>query len=459
MARYRPLRGIRVLSFEAAFSLPAATRLLAELGADVVRVGRPVGDFPPYTNRTDGSALNKRNVAVNLQSEAGRALALRLAARADVVCNNFRPHVMTSFGLDAEALRALRPDLIVLQLTGYGVPGPWQEFPAFGPSVEAAAGMDASIGGPDDPPMKVGSGVFADQAAGRYAALAVLMALERRRATGEGCAIDFSMYEGIVHLLGERVLGAARTGQAPARRGNRGALTAPQGVYPCAGDDEWVALSVYTDSQWQALCDVVGDPDLDPLHEANAEERARRHDAIDDILSRWTRCRSKDDAAALLQGRGVPAGPVQKAADLPFDPQLRFREAFQTVTHDEPVLGYSAHPHLTLAWRTEGAARPPLRDARPPGADNRAVLRSWLGLSAAEVRRLEADDALLPPRAEPVGGPARVFGAPVDDDFAERLGLPTSPPAPPLRGEGSLVQPSSSSSPPSLRGKGAGGLG
>jgi crotonobetainyl-CoA:carnitine CoA-transferase CaiB-like acyl-CoA transferase len=423
LRRYRPLRGLRVLSFEAAFSLPAATRVLAELGAEIVRVGRPVGDFPAYTHRTDGSAINKGSVSIDLRNDEGRRLALRLAAKADVVCNNFRPHVMPAAGLGYEALRAARPDIIVLQLTGYGVPGPWQGFPAFGPSVEAVAGMDAAIGGPNDPPMKVGSGVNADQSAGRYTVLAVLMALQRRRETGEGRYIDLSMYEAMTHLLGDQVLGAAATGCPPAKLGNRSALCAPQGIYTCAGEDEWVALSVCSDEQWRTLCDLVGAPSLSRLREAGAAERAAMHDAIDVTLNGWTSTQNKDDLAMLLQRHGVPSAPVNKAADMPFDPQLRFRGAYQDVTHPEPVLGYAAHPHLTLAWMTVGRQRPPLEDAHPEGSDNRPLLRSWLGLTAAEVRRLEQAGALLPVRTVAVTQGIRVIGAPVDAGFAERLGL------------------------------------
>ena len=421
---YRPLWGVRVLSFEAAFSLPAATRILAELGADVVRVGRPAGDFPRYTHQTDGSGINKRTVAINLQHAEGRSLARRLIAKADVVANNFRPQVMGRYGLDYAGLRAVKPDIIALQLSGYGAPGPWQSFPAFGPSVEAAGGMNASIGGPDDPPMRVGSGVFADQTAGRYAALAILMALEERRLTGEGCEIDLSMYAGIVHLLGDRVLGAAKAGHAPPKLGNRDPAIVPQGIYPCRGDDEWLAISVVTDIQWRSLSEFVGDEALLDPALASIEGRRAAHGLIDEVLTTWALRQDKHEAAVLLQRQGVPAGPVQKVSDLPFDPQLTARGAFQPVRHDEPVLGYAMHPHLTLSWQVDGFRRPPLADARPEGKDNRRVLKAWLGLSAREVSQLERSGALISPTPTPVPEGARPAGTPIDANFAERLGLP-----------------------------------
>ncbi|HEY7294806.1 MAG TPA: CoA transferase [Dehalococcoidia bacterium] len=426
MRQWRPLRGVRVLSFEAAFSLPAGTRVLADLGAEVVRVGWPGGTYGTYIAIIDGVGLNKRTIGIDLRSDEGRALARCLIERADIVCNNFRPPVMRQYGLDAESLRKVRPDLIVLQLSGYGAPGPWQDFPAYGPSVEAAGGMNAQMGEAHDPPMRLGSGVFADQAAGRYAALALLDALAQRRKTGEGRTIDLSMYEVIVHLLGDTVLAAAHTGRVPPRQGNRDTRCAPQGIYPCAGDDDWLALSVVNDAQWCALRGLLADPTLaDPALD-HVEARLQQHDRIDTAIAAWTRPQAKAAAVARLQRAGVPAGPVQRPRDLPLDEQLLARGAYQSVRRTAPLLGRLEHQHLTLAWRVEGAARPALRPERAIGADTRRVLKAWLGLSAAEVRRLERSGALLRIPIPEVKVPANQIVGPVDPDFERRLGLPAA---------------------------------
>jgi crotonobetainyl-CoA:carnitine CoA-transferase CaiB-like acyl-CoA transferase len=438
--RWRPLRGVRVLSFEAAFSLPAGTRVLADLGAEVVRVGWPGGTYGTYIAVIDGIGLNKRTIGIDLRAEAGKALARRLVAQADIVCNNFRPPVLRQYGLDAEALRAIKPELIVLQFSGYGTPGPWQDFPAYGPSVEAAGGMNAQMGEASDPPMRVGSGVFADQAAGRYAALALLDALAQRRATGQGRTIDLSMYEVIVHLVGDTVLAAAHTGEAPPRRGNRDPRHAPQGIYRCAGpggpwraaqgrasqtsNDDWLALSVQTDAQWRALRTLLADETLtDPALDC-AEGRLAQHGRIDAAIAAWAAGLEKGEAAARLQAVGVPAGLVQRPRDLPLDAQLLARGAFQPVQREAPLLGRREHAHLTLGWGPVGAVRPPLRPERPIGADNRRVLRRWLGLSAAEVRELERSGALLRVRPPEVTVPPNQIIGAVDPDFARRLGLP-----------------------------------
>lgn len=472
MSGFQPLRGARVLSFETAFSLPSGTRTLAELGAEVVRVGRLDHSTSDYINYVDGNAFSKLSLALNLQHAEGQALARRLVERADVVCNNFRPRVLERFGLGEADLRALKPGLITLQLSGYSATGGWRDYPAYGPSVEAAGGMNALSGGEDDPPVRVGSGVFADQASGRYAALALIAALERRQRTGEGQSIDLSMYESIVHLLGDAIVSTAKRAASPARRGNRDALYAPQGIYPCQGADEWLAVTVKTDAQWRAFrdlltevypeereagaegaspcgvsaenastarfalptddprtalgaaddsgpCSLLQDPELD-----RAPGRRRRHDELDALIGSWTRRLEKNEAAALLQARGIPAGPVQKPGDLPFDPHLAARGAFSQVQHARPMLGATAHPHLTTPWQAAGRARHTLRDAPGDGAENARVLRRWLGLRAGEVARLERDGVLAPFRPFQLVPPTPATGAPVDPVFAARLGLP-----------------------------------
>jgi benzylsuccinate CoA-transferase BbsF subunit len=419
--RYRPLRDVRVLAFESAFSLPAGTRTLADLGADVVRVGRPDPVSGPFITQVDGGRLNKRAVSINLASEAGRELTKRLVSVCDVVCNNFRPRVMRRFGLTYEELCQINPRIIVLQLSGYGGPGSWEDFPAYGPSVEAAGAMNSLIGEDGDMPMRVGSGVYADQTGGRYSALAIMAALEHRRRTGEGQFLDVSMYEGIVHLFGEQIMAAAYTGKPPERLGNRDKYAAPQGVYPCEGDDEWLAISVQTTEQWWALQKAVSDERLlDPGFDS-VNERRRHHALLDEAITAWSKRQKKLDAAATLQSLAIPAAPVEKAEDLPFNLQLRARGAFQMVRHDRPKLGYMGHPHLTVPWAVAGRDRARLADARTDDADNVRVLKQWLGLSAADVRRLVHEEALLPTEASEIVVTRGMGG---DPSFGERLALP-----------------------------------
>jgi crotonobetainyl-CoA:carnitine CoA-transferase CaiB-like acyl-CoA transferase len=431
MTTYRPLAGVRILSFEIAASLPAGTRTLADLGADVVRVAEPPTQANPYIRLFDASLINKESIVLDLRRPEGHALALRLATAADVVCSNFRPHVLPQFGLDYASLCARKPTIIVLQLSGFGTPGPWQDFPTYGPHVEAAGGMNALMGGPAELPQRVGGGVFADTLAGRYAALAICAAIVERDATGRGRAIDLSMYECIVAGLGDRILRAAAEGGVPPRLGNRSEEFAPQGIYPCRGDDEWLAITVASDAQWRALKQQLRSPDLDDPALDCFDGRRAAHDRIDEAIARWTATRDKQAAADDLQRAGVPAGPVQKPGDVAVDPHHRGRGFFRTVRHGAPILGYRTHPHMRMPARAAGHT-PHLSDHHAEGESAPAILRRWLGADDAEVARLAAERAfgaprpLIPPGVEP----PTWFGtgdAERHADFAARLGLEPEP--------------------------------
>ena len=424
MARraYLPLRGVRVISFETAYSLPAGTRTLSELGAEVVRATAPGRVLSNYTTVVDGNALGKPCLGIDLKNREGNALARRLVAQADVVCSNFRPPVMGTLGLGPADLRRLKPDVIVLQLSGFGTPGPWTDYPAYGPSTEAAGGINYLIGRESDPPMRVGSGIFADQLSGRYAALAVIAALAHRRRTGEGRFIDLSMTESVTHIVGNLMLSAALHGRPPPRLGNRDAAFAPQGVYPCRGDDEWVAISVKSDDCWRTLVDLVADDRLRAADLTSVAGRQARHDEIDAALGGWTAGFEKLALATLLQSRGIAAAPVSKVSDFHFDPHIMARGLLQMVEHRRPVIGYAAHPHPTTPFVAVGRSRAKLTDIRDLGADNFSILQRWLGIERAEVRRLHAVGAL---RAEPivVNEALPTPGVPREADFAARLGL------------------------------------
>jgi crotonobetainyl-CoA:carnitine CoA-transferase CaiB-like acyl-CoA transferase len=424
---YRPLRGIRVLSFEIAFSLPSGTRTLAELGAEVVRVAGPARPSGTYISVVDGVFLSKPCVGINLKHEDGRDVARRLVAEADIVCSNFTPNVMAGFGLSPDELLAIKPQLIVLQLTGYGTPGPWAGYPAYGPSTEAAGGLNALMGNETDEPVRIGSGVFADQLSGRFATLAILAALERRQRTGQGEVIDVSMTESITTLLGGAIAGAHLGGETPPRTGNRDAGFAPQGVYPCRGDDQWIAISVRDDRQWAVLAGFARIPEFAAPSLAAAEGRRQRHDTLDACLATWTARFDKDELATALQALGIAAGPVRKPEDSHFDEHLAARGAFQRVQHEAPIIGYTAHPHLANPWLVDGFARSPLAEYRYTGADNRRVLKHWLKMPATEVRRLTKAGALLDVGEVVVTDRHAPPGTKIDPDAGDRLGLPKGP--------------------------------
>jgi len=429
---WQPLKGIRVLSFELAFALPAATRTFYDLGADVVRVSPPARQVDAYLGHIDGVFQGKSSLSIDLTKPAGCELAQRLAGEADVVCNNFRPGVLEKYGLGANTLRANNPALITLQVSGYGTPGPWSKFPAFGPSTEAAGGLNRLLVDEGEVPIRVGAAVFSDQLAGRYCVLAVLAALVERNNSGVGATLDLSMTACITHMLGQPMTQAYMQGKTPAASKNRDPRFVPQGVYQCSNKaqaaDEWIAISVANDKQWRALATVLHDSDLSALarHSLTGNERLgeRRvvQDTIDVALRELCAGCDKDSLAEQLQSLGVPAAPVRTTQDQALDPNVLARGSLAHLKHNKPVLGYSAHPHAPLPWRVMGRARRAMSNYRRNGVDNERVLMRWLNMQAAEINTLKSSAVLGV--APPEELRARRQSKHHDAAHASKLGLP-----------------------------------
>jgi crotonobetainyl-CoA:carnitine CoA-transferase CaiB-like acyl-CoA transferase len=397
---FLPLAGVRVLAWEQAVALPMATRLLADMGAEVVRLESHGRGAPRVRHLQNELVRNKQSLALDLTKPEARGVVLRLAAQADVLCENFTPRVKRQFGLGYAALSAENPRLIMLSLSGYGQTGPWSERPTFGPGIEAAAGHALSMGYPDAPPTRPGATFYSDNTSGFYAALAILGALLRRRTSGRGAFIDLAMYEATAFHLGPSLTAAARTRLPAERRGNANPHMLLQDVFPAHGDERWLAVSVRSD-QGAALAALLGVAPDAPLEPA---------------LRAWAAERDAADAAAALQGAGIAASAVLDARDLLRDPQLRAREAFTLVHHDAPVHGYAAHPHAASPWRIPGRPRAPLHEAPAVGQDSRAVLHAWLGMDDAEIDALAASGALGLGEGPPPRQPAR----PTDAELAKR---------------------------------------
>ncbi len=425
---WQPLAGIKILSFELAFALPAATRALHDLGAEVVRVSPPARQVDRYVGYIDGVFQGKSSISIDLTKAEGRALAGKLAAKADVVCNNFRPGVLEKYGLDAATLRAADSALITLQVSGYGTPGPWSRYPAFGPSTEAAGGLNRLLADEGEVPVRIGSAVFSDQLAGRYSVLAIAAALEERRKSGNGAALDLSMTACVTHMLGQPMARAQATGETPPATKNRDSRFVPQGVYRCAGSDEWIALSVATDKQWQILATLLNASELMALAEvtlapdARVEQRKRVQDSIDSALREYCLRCNKDELATKLQALGVPAAPVRTTQDQALDPNIQSRGALQLLKHKTPVLGHRAHPHAPLPWRVVGRSRRAQSNYRHTGEDNERVLLRWLGMSAAQCAELKAAQVLYV--EPPLDLQPRRKANSHDPEHAVKLGLP-----------------------------------
>ena len=395
-----PLDGVRILDLTAFWAGPFATQYLATLGADVIKVESVQRPDPIRFNvtvpRTEDQwyeqgylylsvNLDKRGVTLDLSDARGRDLFLRLVATADVVVENFTPRVIEHLGLAYDDLRAARPDIILLRMPGWGLEGPWRDRPGFASTMEQASGMAWVTGYLDGPPLPPG---ICDPVAGVHGAFAVLAALEQRRATGEGQQVELSMIDMAANVAAEQVIEFAAYGHLMERAENRGPTAAPQGVYRCADPDAWIAVAVGTDAEWQALCHVIGRPDLvlDPSL-THADGRRAAHDRLDASIGSWCSGRPRDEVLASLRDAGVPAEPVVSGYDADRDPQMLARGFWESVDH--PVVGTQSYP----GWPMRLASTPKRwhRSHAPLlGQHNEEVLGKELGLSAEALDDLRA---------------------------------------------------------------------
>jgi len=398
-ARTGPLRGLRVIDFGHVWAGPYCAALLADMGAEVIKVEsaqrldvhRRQG---PYAERTVGvnrsgvwnsQNRGKRSVTLNLATERGRALAMALVDTADVVIENFAPGVMKRLGLDYSALSARRGGLVMASLSAFGQEGPQRSYVGYGPSLDAWAGLDALTAHAGGEPNALG-GIFPDTGSALHAAVAILAALRRRDRTGSGCYIDVSELEVSILLLAD-VVARDLGGETIRATGNHDDHHQPSGAWRCAGDDAWIALSVVDEQSWHGLCSALGRADwaADPSLRMTAGRHARAAE-IDSAIAAWTGARDPHDAMLTLQRHRVPAGEAHDAQSLLADPQLAERGFFASIVHPE----VGRHPVYGPIWRLEGAdAR---FDAAAPvlGADNQYVLERILGVAPADVATLMA---------------------------------------------------------------------
>jgi crotonobetainyl-CoA:carnitine CoA-transferase CaiB-like acyl-CoA transferase len=400
--RARPLAGLRVIDFTAFWAGPFVTHYLAAMGADVIKVEsiqRPDAmrfqSVRPATSEGwwEWGALfqqvniGKRGVTLDLSRPRGVELVTRLLAQADVAVENFSPRVMDNLGLGYDVLRDVNARLIMVRMPAFGLDGPWRDRVGFAQTMEQVSGMAWLTGFADDPPV-IPRGPC-DPLAGLHALAGLFVALEHRRCTGRGQLVEATMVEAALNAAAEIVLEHGVNRAALTRDGNRGPVGAPQNLYRCRGDDRWLALSVASDAQWDALVGLLGYPDWgrDPSL-ATAAGRRAHHDRIDAALGDWCRSRDAAQLADTMLARGIPAAPVLSAARLGDNPQVCARGFFETVVH--PVVGTHSFPTLPLrfgnaSWRWSTRPAPTL------GEHNAEILHELLGLSNEEIEQLRAD--------------------------------------------------------------------
>jgi crotonobetainyl-CoA:carnitine CoA-transferase CaiB-like acyl-CoA transferase len=399
-----PFAGMRVLDFGVGAVGVEVGRFFAEYGADVVKVESATAPDFIRTITPDGmnpafasSSRSKRGLGVNLKDARGLALVRSLARLADVVIENNGAGVMERLGLGYESLRADNPRLVYFSSNLTGSRGPWSGWIGYGPSTHPVSGMQHLWNYPEDEARPAGStNIYPDHFVGRLGALASVAALFQRERTGAGCHAEAAQFEGAIGFIGDWL---ARESLAPGTvhpRGNASERGAPWGVYPCAGEDEWVAICVRSDAEWHALRDALGAPDWARAHglETSLGRIAARAE-LDRHLSVWTRTQAPHAVMHRLQAHGVPASALHHPAHEVADPHLRARGYPQSF--DQPPLG-----RLTAegpAFRATDLPAPIQRAAPMLGEHSRAVCRDWLGMPEAEIDALLTAGVLEAPRA------------------------------------------------------------
>jgi crotonobetainyl-CoA:carnitine CoA-transferase CaiB-like acyl-CoA transferase len=404
MAPDLPLADVKILDFTWVMAGPAATRVLADYGATVVRLestrrldtGRTIGPFHDGQPGVEHSGFfqnvnaGKLGLTLDLSQAAGRAVAIDLVRWADVVIESFSPKAMRAWGLDYATLRQMKPDIVMVSTCLMGQSGPLARFAGFGNLAAGISGFFSLTGWPDCPPAGPFS-AYTDYVAPRFTVAAILAALDYRRRTGQGQYIDQSQAESALHFLTPALLDYTVNGRSQERVGNRDVHLAPHGVYPAAGQDCWLAIAVHNDTQWQALCEVMQRPELghDPRF-ATPAARLLHHDILDTILAAWTQVHDAHAAEAMLQERGVPASAVQNSQELYSDPQLVHRRHFVQLPH--PLHGTTTIEGSR--FRLSRTAARVERAAPTLGHDNQYVLGTILGYSPEHISALTATGIL-----------------------------------------------------------------
>lgn len=405
-----PLEGIRIIDLTMVLAGPFATRLLADLGADVIKIEGPTrwdvwrgaasvslgsrlypngepGERPYNRNAYFNTQnRNKRAISLDLASKEGRNIFLRLVEHGDVVIENYSPRVMENLDLSYPVLHERNPKLVMVSMPAFGLTGPERDYVCYGTTIETASGHSSLLGYPDGPPMH-SSMAFGDPIAGLNGALAVLLAVTHAKRTGVGQHVDLSQLEATIPLIGEYVLDAAVNQRDGMRRGNGHSSIAPHGCYRCAGEDEWVTIAAGTDLAFSELARAMNRPELTTDDRFRTPlRRWKNATELNNIISEWTRARTSAQVFAELRETSVAVGPVRAADALLGCEQLNARGFFEEVEHPEA----GKFPYPGMPWRLSHTPVS-IRMPAPCFAEhNREVFQGLLGLSEEQLEELHS---------------------------------------------------------------------
>lgn len=401
-----PLEGYRVLDFGWVMAGPITGHLLADMGAEVIKVesrrridasrrGRPItgekiaqgdaGEQPDLVPLFHNLNRNKLSITVDFSHPQAQGLLRKLACQCDVVLENFTPHVLRSVGLDYQSLRRVRPDIVMVSLYAAGATGPLRDISTYAPSIGALSSLDSMVGYQGEPLLGTLSLNFADSTGGLYGAIAILAALRHRAHTGQGQYVDISQWESVITLLGEPIMDYVMNGRVAGPCGFSHPTMAPHGNYPCKEADTWVSIAVGSEDEWRAFCRAIGKPSwtIDPRF-ADMVSRLEHRRELDEHVASWTRTTDAYEAMGMLQAAGVASMPVLGVEGRYANPHYQTRDMFVDVPH--PLIG--SELVYGLAWKlssTPGALR---RHAPLVGEHNAYILHEVIGLPLDEIEAL-----------------------------------------------------------------------
>ncbi len=401
-AARRPLEGLRVIDTSSVFAMPYVAAMLADLGAEVIKIEplhrldqargnayfTALPDNEPGDRPWDRSGIfanlnrGKRSFALDLTKPQGRDAFRQLVAMSDIVVENNTPPVMRKWDLDYEHLAQIKPEIIMISNTGYGHNGPWSDYPIQGMALEPMTGICHYTGYLHGPPGIAGQS-YPDFVATWHGLVAVLAALRHRQRSGRGQWIDLGMYQASVGMLGEGILDFAANGNVGGRLGNRDGDTRVQGCYLSAVPEHWVCTTASTDGQLKALVQLVGrDGWLNATPPHSLGEAYARHDEVDNVVAQWISQRDPETVVASLRSIGCAAGPVNNSRDLMFDDHLLARGFYQVVDHGS---GVGPRPIIGRPWKVEGFEVGVNHAAPSLGEANAYVLRELLKYGDDEI--------------------------------------------------------------------------
>ena len=399
------LQGILVIDLGTGVAVPDGTRLLAELGAKVIKIESSknldfVRTIAAEKNSSAGfneTNRNKLSIGVDLQTEKGKELLKKLIKLADVFAENQRGGVAKSLGFDYESVRKIKPDIVYISSQGFGGGGPHSDYPAYGPMLSAGSGMLSIWKHPEDPYPVGSNSPLPDHMASKQCAIALMAALDYKRRTGKGQYIDMAQTEVAASLIGESYLDYTINKRMPQPKGNRCSYAAPHGAYPCTGIDNWVAISIYTDEEWLNFVKAIGNPKwAGDSKFTTLLGRLKNVDELDKLIAEWTTPRDAWEVQETLQKAGVPAGVVQRAPDTMKDPQILHDKAL--VELDHPIVGKRLYPNVAL--KLSGTPALASKPAPLLGQHTDEICRELLHMSDEDIKNLIKEGVLEKPDAK-----------------------------------------------------------